>query len=254
MINTAKQLLKKHFGYDDFRPGQTEIISHILNKEDCLAIMPTGAGKSICYQIPALTLEGTTIVISPLISLMKDQVDALMQNGISATYINSTLSTNEYFQAIENAKLGMYKIIYVAPERLNSENFVALLNQINISMFAIDEAHCVSQWGHDFRPSYTEIANIILNLKTRPIVTAFTATATELVKKDIINLLKLDKPFTLTTGFDRVNLSFSVETPIDRKKYLFDYLENHKNEPGIIYCLSRKNVDGLYDELIKKGF
>ena len=254
MINTAKQLLKKHFGYDDFRPGQTEIISHILNKEDCLAIMPTGAGKSICYQIPALTLEGTTIVISPLISLMKDQVDALMQNGISATYINSTLSTNEYFQAIENAKLGMYKIIYVAPERLNSENFVALLNQINISMFAIDEAHCVSQWGHDFRPSYTEIANIILNLKTRPIVAAFTATATELVKKDIINLLKLDKPFTLTTGFDRVNLSFNVETPIDRKKYLFDYLENHKNESGIIYCLSRKNVDGLYDELIKKGF
>lgn len=254
MINTAKQLLKKHFGYDDFRPGQTEIISHILNKEDCLAIMPTGAGKSICYQIPALTLEGTTIVISPLISLMKDQVDALMQNGISATYINSTLSTNEYFQAIENAKLGMYKIIYVAPERLNSENFVALLNQINISMFAIDEAHCVSQWGHDFRPSYTEIANIILNLKTRPIVAAFTATATELVKNDIINLLKLNNPFSLTTGFDRVNLSFSVETPIDRKKYLFDYLENHKNESGIIYCLSRKNVDGLYDELIKKGF
>lgn len=185
---------------------------------------------------------------------MKDQVDSLIQNGISATYINSTLTTQEYFQAIENAKLGMYKIIYVAPERLNSDNFIGLLNELNISMFAIDEAHCVSQWGHDFRPSYTEIANIILNLKTRPVVAAFTATATELVKKDIINLLKLDKPFTLTTGFDRVNLSFSVETPIDRKKYLFDYLENHKNQPGIIYCLSRKNVDGLYDELIKKGF
>lgn len=254
MINTAKQLLKNHFGYDDFRKGQEEIITHILNKEDCLAIMPTGAGKSICYQIPALTFEGTTIVISPLISLMKDQVDSLIQNGISATFINSTLSTSEYFQAIENAKLGMYKIIYVAPERLNSEGFVSLLNSINISMFAIDEAHCVSQWGHDFRPSYTEIANIILNMKKRPVVTAFTATATELVKNDIINLLKLSNPFTLTTGFDRKNLSFSVETPIDKKKFLLDYLNNHKDVSGIVYCLSRKNVDNLFNELTEQGF
>ena len=254
MIETAKQLLKKHFGYDNFRKGQEEIISHILNKQDCLAIMPTGAGKSICYQIPALTFEGTTIVISPLISLMKDQVDSLIQNGISATFINSTLSTNEYFQTIENAKLGMYKIIYVAPERLNSDTFISLLNQLNISMFAIDEAHCVSQWGHDFRPSYTEIANIILNLKKRPVVTAFTATATELVKTDIINLLKLSNPFTLTTGFDRENLSFSVETPIDKKSYLLDFLNNHKQSSGIIYCLSRKNVDNLYEELLKQNF
>ena len=254
MINTAKQLLKKHFGYDDFRKGQEEIISHILNKEDCLGIMPTGAGKSICYQIPALIFEGTTIVISPLISLMKDQVDALVQNGISATYINSTLTTQEYYQAIENAKLGMYKIIYVAPERLNSDTFISLLDNMDISMFAIDEAHCVSQWGHDFRPSYTEIANIILNLKKRPIVVAFTATATELVKNDIINLLKLSNPFTLTTGFDRKNLYFGVETPSDKKKFLFDYLEQHKNSSGIIYCLARKNVDSLYDELVKKGF
>lgn len=185
---------------------------------------------------------------------MKDQVDALIQNGISATYINSTLTTQEYFQVLENAKLGTYKIIYVAPERLTSDGFISLLNNLNISMFAVDEAHCVSQWGHDFRPSYTEIANIILNLKNRPVVAAFTATATELVKKDIINLLKLNNPFTLTTGFDRTNLSFSVETPIDKKKYLFDYLENHKNQSGIIYCLSRKNVDGLYEELLKKGF
>lgn len=254
MITTAQELLKKYFGYDDFRHGQKEIISHILNKEDCLAIMPTGAGKSLCYQIPALVFEGTTIVISPLISLMKDQVDSLTQNGISATYINSSLTQNEYFQAIENAKLGMYKIIYVAPERLNSDVFLNLLNQINISMFAIDEAHCVSQWGHDFRPSYTEIANIILNMKTRPVVAAFTATATELVKEDIINLLKLSSPFTLTTGFDRENLYFAVETPTDRKKYLLDYLENHKESSGIIYCLSRKNVDNLYDELSKNGF
>lgn len=185
---------------------------------------------------------------------MKDQVDSLIQNGISATYINSSLTQNEYFQALENASLGMYKIIYVAPERLNSDNFINLLNQIDISMFAIDEAHCVSQWGHDFRPSYTEIANIILNLKKRPIVTAFTATATEIVKNDIINLLKLSSPFTLTTGFDRQNLYFSVETPSDRKKYLLDYLENHKNCSGIIYCLSRKNVDGLYEILKEKGY
>ena len=254
MINTAKQLLKNHFGYDNFRKGQEEIISHILNKEDCLAIMPTGAGKSICYQIPALTFEGTTIVISPLISLMKDQVDSLIQNGISATFINSSLTTSEYFQAIENAKLGMYKIIYVAPERLNSDNFIDVLNKIDISMFAIDEAHCVSQWGHDFRPSYTEIANVILNLKKRPIVAAFTATATELVKKDIINLLKLSTPFTLTTGFDRENLSFSVEQPADKKEFLLEYLNNHKDASGIIYCLSRKNVDNLYDELLNQGF
>ena len=254
MINTAKQLLKNHFGYDNFRKGQEEIISHILNKEDCLAIMPTGAGKSICYQIPALTFEGTTIVISPLISLMKDQVDSLIQNGISATFINSSLTTSEYFQAIENAKLGMYKIIYVAPERLNSDNFIDVLNKIDISMFAIDEAHCVSQWGHDFRPSYTEIANVILNLKKRPIVAAFTATATELVKKDIINLLKLSTPFTLTTGFDRENLSFSVEQPVDKKEFLLEYLNNHKDSSGIIYCLSRKNVDNLYDELLNRGF
>ena len=254
MIETAKKLLKKHFGYDNFRKGQEEIISHILEKQDCLAIMPTGAGKSICYQIPALIFEGTTIVISPLISLMKDQVDSLTQNGIPATFINSTLTTNEYYQAIENARLGIYKIIYVAPERLNSDTFASLLNQLNISMFAIDEAHCVSQWGHDFRPSYTEIANIILNLKKRLIVAAFTATATELVKNDIINLLKLSNPFTLTTGFDRENLSFSVETPIDKKSYLLDYLNNHKDSSGIIYCLSRKNVDNLYEELVNQGF
>ena len=185
---------------------------------------------------------------------MKDQVDSLIQNGISATFINSSLTTQEYFQALENAKLGMYKIIYVAPERLGSDTFINLLNNMNISMFAIDEAHCVSQWGHDFRPSYTEIANIILNLKNRPVVVAFTATATELVKNDIINLLKLSNPFTLTTGFDRKNLYFGVESPSDKKKFLFDYLNNHKDLSGIIYCLSRKNVDALYDELQNKGY
>ena len=181
-------------------------------------------------------------------------MDSLSQNGISATFINSSLTTKEYYQTLENAKLGMYKIIYVAPERLNSDTFINLLNNLNISMFAIDEAHCVSQWGHDFRPSYTEIANVILNLKTRPVVVAFTATATELVKNDIINLLKLSNPFTLTTGFDRENLYFGVETPSDKKKFLLDYLSSHKDVSGIIYCLSRKNVDSLYEELEKEGF
>jgi len=242
-------LLKKHFDYCSFKKGQEELISHILNGEDCLGIMPTGAGKSICYQIPALIFPGTTIVISPLISLMKDQVDSLNQVGISATYINSSLSNNDYIQTIENATLGMYKIIYVAPERLNSESFLRLLNSIPISMIAIDEAHCVSQWGHDFRPSYTEIANVILSLKTRPIITAFTATATKLVKEDIINLLKLANPFTLTTGFDRENLSFNVISATDRRKYILSYLENNPNKAGIIYCLTRKNVDALYDYL-----
>ena len=190
-MNEAKILLKKHFGYDNFRPGQETIIDHILNNQDCLGIMPTGAGKSICYQIPAMILPGVTIVISPLISLMKDQVDSLNEVGIPATYINSTLSYNEYAQTLYNITNNVYKIIYVAPERLNSETFLNLLNSIEISMFTIDEAHCVSQWGHDFRPSYREVANVILNLNKRPIVSAFTATATQIVKDDIIDLLHL---------------------------------------------------------------
>ena len=219
-MQKTQSLLKEYFGYENFRPGQDEIIKHILNKEDCLGIMPTGAGKSICYQIPAMLLPGITIVISPLISLMKDQVDSLNEIGIPATYINSTLTNSEYSQTIENILYNVYKIIYVAPERLNSDTFINLLNKLNISMITIDEAHCVSQWGHDFRPSYREIANIILNLKERPIVSAFTATATQIVKEDIINLLHLSNPYTLTTGFDRKNLNFSVEIPENKKDYI----------------------------------
>lgn len=248
-MNTAKTLLKKHFGYDNFRTGQEEIISHILNKEDCLGIMPTGAGKSICYQIPSLIFSGCTIVISPLISLMKDQVDSLNDVGISSTFINSTLTSKQYMTIVNNARNSKYKIIYVAPERLNSESFINLLNSIEISMIAIDEAHCVSQWGHDFRPSYKEIANVILNLNKRPVVTAFTATATELVKNDIIDLLHLSNPFTLTTGFDRKNLHFAVKSPENKKKFLIQYLKENENKSGIIYCLTRKTVDSLYDEL-----
>ncbi len=252
-MNEAQNILKKYFGYENFRPGQEEIIGHILNHEDALGIMPTGAGKSICYQVPAMILEGVTIVISPLISLMKDQVDSLNEVGIPATFINSTLSYNNYEQTIENIVHDVYKIIYVAPERLNSDTFLNLLNKINISMVTIDEAHCVSQWGHDFRPSYCEIANMILNLKKRPIVSAFTATATEIVKNDIVNLLHLEKPYCLTTGFDRKNLKFSVENPSDKFEFIVNYLSEHKNEAGIIYCLTRKNVDTVFDKLSDLG-
>lgn len=253
-MNEAKILLKKHFGYDNFRSGQDTIIEHILNGEDCLGIMPTGAGKSICYQIPAMILSGVTIVISPLISLMKDQVDSLNEVGIPATFINSTLSYNEYSQTLENIMNNVYKIIYVAPERLNSETFLNLLNSIEISMITIDEAHCVSQWGHDFRPSYREVANVILNLKSRPIVTAFTATATQIVKDDIISLLHLSNPFSLTTGFDRQNLNFSVQSSASRKDFILNYIKENEDKSGIIYCLTRKTVDSLYDELTSQNY
>lgn len=248
-MNNTQDVLKKYFGYDNFRTGQEELINHILDGKDVLGIMPTGAGKSICYQVPAMILPGVTIVISPLISLMKDQVDSLNEIGIPSTYINSTLTSSEYSQTIENIMYDIYKIIYVAPERLNSESFLMLLNKLNISMITIDEAHCVSQWGHDFRPSYREIANVILNLKKRPIVSAFTATATELVKEDIVNLLHLSTPFTLVTGFDRKNLNFSVETPEHKKDFLINFLNENQNDSGIIYCATRKTVDSLYDEL-----
>ena len=253
-MNKPQNLLKKYFGYETFRPGQDQIIEQILNGRDALAIMPTGAGKSICYQIPAMILPGITIVISPLISLMKDQVNALNEVGIPATYINSSLSDLEYSQTMQNISHNIYKIIYVAPERLNSDSFVHLLNQLNISMVTIDEAHCISQWGHDFRPSYREIANVIATLKTRPILSAFTATATELVKNDIIHLLQLSNPFTLTTGFNRENLSFSVEIPKKKKEYIFNFLNNNEKDSGIIYCFTRKQVDMLFLELSNLGY
>lgn len=253
-MNNPQEILKKYYGYDDFRPGQDKIINHILNNEDCLGIMPTGAGKSVCYQVPAMILPGVTIVISPLISLMKDQVDTLNEIGIPSTYINSTLSNSQYSQTVQNILANIYKIIYVAPERLDTDSFINILNQLNISMITIDEAHCVSQWGHDFRPSYREIANVILNLKKRPIISAFTATATQIVKEDIITLLHLSNPFTLTTGFDRKNLHFAVETPENKKKFLMDFLDKNKKDSGIIYCSTRKTVDSLYENLLKTGY
>lgn len=251
---TSIEVLKKYFGYDNFRAGQAEIISHILEKEDCLGIMPTGAGKSICYQIPAMIFDGVTVVISPLISLMKDQVDSLIQVGIPATYINSSLTEVDYSQTIQNIYHGMYKIIYVAPERFFSDTFINMLNFLDISMIAIDEAHCVSQWGHDFRPSYCEISKVISSLNKRPVIVSFTATATQVVKDDIIKLLDLHNPFVLTTGFDRENLYFSVQTPESKKEFLLKFLEDHKNMSGIIYCSTRKTVDEVYERLYNYGY
>ena len=245
-MNNQEFLLKKHFGYSKFRPGQEKIVSNLLYKRDCLGIMPTGAGKSICYQIPALMLNGITIVISPLISLMKDQVDTLNKKQIPATYINSTLSPINYKKILQEILDGKYKIIYIAPERLQVTQFVQFLNNISISMIAIDEAHCVSQWGHNFRKSYLEISKVISKLKPRPIVAAFTATATEDVKKDIIKILNLQNPYTITTGFDRLNLAFEVIKPSNKKDFIVNYINNHIKDCGIIYCLTRKDVDILY--------
>lgn len=250
----AKEILEKYFGYSDFRNGQKEIINHILNEQDVLGIMPTGAGKSICYQVPAMMLDGITIVVSPLISLMKDQVDTLNEIGIPACFINSSLSENELIQTIQNIAYHMYKIIYVAPERLDSTMFIRLLKSINVSMIAIDEAHCVSQWGHDFRHSYRNIPDVFNSLKKRPIIVAFTATATSVVKDDIIKLLHLNNPFTLTTGFDRKNLYFSVRKQSSKISFLVDYLTNHPSYSGIIYCGTRKSVDYLYTKLSTEGF
>ncbi len=253
-MNQAQNLLKKYFGYETFRPGQHEIIEQILTGKDALAIMPTGAGKSICYQIPAMLLPGITLVISPLISLMKDQVSNLNEIGIPSAYINSTLNNSEYSQILQNTLSNFYKIIYVAPERLSLESFIHFLNQLSISMITVDEAHCVSQWGHDFRPSYREIAHVISALKKRPILSAFTATATEIVKNDIIDLLNLNNPFTLTTGFNRANLSFSIETPKNKMEYILRFLKNNARNSGIIYCSTRKQVDILFSNLSQHGY
>ncbi|KEI91345.1 DNA helicase RecQ [Clostridium botulinum] len=254
MLEGAKNLLKKHFGYNEFRKAQEKVIESIIKKEDTVAIMPTGAGKSICYQIPALIFEGVTVVISPLISLMKDQVDSLKEVGIEATYINSSLNNLEIEERIFNAREGIYKLIYIAPERLESDSFVRSLNNLNIALVAVDEAHCVSQWGHDFRPSYTKISNFIRKLSKRPIVTAFTATATETVRRDILNSLELQNPKVFVTGFDRENLSFSVIKGEDKEKFIFGYLESNIGKVGIIYTSTRKEAESLYNKINKKGY
>ncbi|MFB5544247.1 DNA helicase RecQ [Bacillus cereus] len=253
MFTKAQELLASYFGYSSFRRGQDETIKNVLDGKDTVCIMPTGGGKSICYQIPALVFEGTTLVISPLISLMKDQVDTLVQNGISATYINSSISITEANQRIQLAKQGHYKLLYVAPERLDSMEFVDQLIDMKIPMIAIDEAHCISQWGHDFRPSYLHIHRILDYLPEKPLVLALTATATSQVRDDICNTLGINQENTIMTTFERENLSFSVIKGQDRNAYLADYIRQNQKESGIIYAATRKVVDQLYEDLMKAG-
>ena len=248
------KILKECFGHSDFRAGQGDIVDCLLSGRDALGIMPTGAGKSICYQVPALAFEGITVVVSPLISLMKDQVTALVQSGISAAYINSSLTESQYISASQNAEKGKYKIIYVAPERLTTAEFLDLCKKINVSMVAVDEAHCVSQWGQDFRPSYLKIREFINGLKVRPVVGAFTATATKEVKNDILRLLELDNPLIVTTGFDRPNLFFSVERPGSKSGRLLEFVKERKDKSGIVYCATRKTVEEVCDLLNNNGF
>ncbi|MEH7109973.1 DNA helicase RecQ [Bacillus sp. JJ1764] len=253
MFEKALTLLQTYFGYDSFRIGQEQAIRSVLSGNNTICVMPTGGGKSICYQIPAMVLPGTTIVISPLISLMKDQVDSLIQNGIPATFINSSISYNEANDRIQAAKQGKVKLLYIAPERLDSPEFIAELKSMEIPMVAVDEAHCISQWGHDFRPSYRQISKMINCLHQKPIVLALTATATPKVREDICELLAIQENHSIITGFERVNLSFSVIKGQDRWKYLLQYLKKNEKEAGIIYAATRKNVDTLYERLQKEN-
>ncbi len=250
----ALQILKKYFGHNNFRAGQQDVVNAIMHGKDVLAVMPTGAGKSVCFQVPALMLDGITLVISPLISLMKDQITALSQSGVPAAYINSTLSQTQMMKVYDRAMHGAYKLIYVAPERLLTSDFLEFSEEAKICLVAVDEAHCVSQWGQDFRPSYLTISSYIKKLNTRPIVAAFTATATKRVKEDIQNLLSLQHPFCITTGFDRPNLFFSVETPKKKTERLIEYLHEHEQESGIVYCSTRKKVEEVTLKLCEEGF
>ena len=250
-----QNILKTYFGYDEFRNGQDKLIESIIEGRDALGIMPTGGGKSICYQLPAIALDGITIVISPLISLMKDQVDSLNELGINAAFINSTLDNSEFLKILEGIRANNYKIVYVAPERLNTDSFINLVKDIRISLVAVDEAHCISQWGHDFRPSYLEIPRFINLLKQRPAVAAFTATATKEIIKEIKRLIGLRNPIEVTTGFDRPNLYYQVLKVSNKSKFLIEYLnDNFKTESGIVYCATRKSVESLVKILNDKGF
>ena len=251
--HTPEQALKILFGYDSFRAGQKSVIDSILAGRDAFAVMPTGAGKSVCYQIPAVLLPGITLVISPLISLMQDQVKALNEAGVQAAFINSSLSEKDYNETIRKARQGTYKIIYIAPERLVTEGFLALAKSVPVSMVTVDEAHCISQWGQDFRPSYMKIVEFVKTLEKRPIISAFTATATETVREDIICTLGLHNPFTLVNGFDRENLFFQVDKPKNKEQYILKYISEHSGDSGIIYCATRKNVDNIYELLKGKG-
>lgn len=248
-----QETLEDTFGLTAFREGQRELVTHMLEGQDVLGIMPTGGGKSLCYQLPAVLMEGITIVISPLISLMKDQVASLLQNGISAAFLNSSLSMWEYESILQEAIDGTYKLIYVAPERLLNERFLDFAKAAQISMITVDEAHCVSQWGHNFRPSYLKIVEFMKRLSKRPVLSAFTATATQQVKTDIMKQLGLQHPFLRVTGFDRKNLYFRVEKPVNKFQATLDYVEEHEDACGVIYCSTRKNVEEVTDKLLKAG-
>ena len=246
-------ILRQYFGYHAFRPGQEEVIQTLLHGQDCLAVMPTGAGKSICFQIPALLLPGITIIISPLISLMKDQVDALITQQIPATYINSQCTFEEAKQRFAAIRAGRVKLVYVSPERLQNEFFASFMQTMPIAMLIIDEAHCVSQWGHDFRPSYCAVKDWLQTLPRRPIVGAFTATATEKVKQDMLALLGLENERIFIGGFDRPNLYFRVVANADKLHFVLAYIQKHRGESGIIYAATRKEVDRVYTELHSRG-
>ena len=252
-MDAARQALGEFFGYDDFRPGQEQVIAAILSGRDVMAVMPTGAGKSLCYQIPALVLPGVTLVVSPLISLMRDQVSALLQNGVRAAYLNSSLTPRQFMLALQNARKGVYKIIYVAPERLLTELFLDFACSAQIAQVVVDEAHCVSQWGQDFRPGYLQIEPFIKRLPVRPRLSAFTATATESVRRDIVRLLDLKAPYEISTGFDRPNLYFEVRRPKDRDAELLRFLAEHKGQSGIVYCGTRKGVEEVARMLRQEG-
>ena len=248
------QLLAKYFGYHEFRHGQEELVDALLNRQDVLGIMPTGAGKSLCYQLPALLFDGLTLVVSPLISLMKDQVNALTQAGIPAAYLNSSLTPSQQSQMLAQAEAQAYKLIYIAPEQLETSRFLAFSQRVRIDFVAVDEAHCVSQWGQDFRPSYLNINTYLETLPVRPLVGAFTATATALVKTDIAHLLHLQEPHIVTTGFDRKNLSFAVEKPKNKFDFIQNYLKDKDTVSGIVYCQSRKNVEDVCARLQELGY
>lgn len=253
MLEKARQLLQNYFGYDSFREGQETIINYVLENKSSLCVMPTGGGKSLCYQIPSLMLEGTAIVISPLISLMKDQVDTLIQAGIPATFINSTLTAEEVRETMEEVQNGQYRLLYIAPERLESQSFLSQLKQVKVPLIAVDEAHCISQWGHDFRPSYRSIHRLKEVFDNEPVVLALTATATPDVRADICRLLQIKEDNTVITGFTRSNLSFSVVLGQDKNRFLKDFIKKNAQEVGIIYAATRKTVDLLYEWLNKAG-
>lgn len=250
---TAHDLLKQYFGYDSFRPGQDKLVQSILSCRNTLGIMPTGAGKSICYQVPALLLPGLTLVISPLISLMKDQVGALNEAGVPAACVNSAMSAESMRDVLGYAAQGGYKLLYVAPERLTAPAFLSFAQRVPVSMVTVDEAHCISQWGQDFRPSYLKILDFLAALPARPLVSAFTATATEAVRDDIVRALGLRDPFVLTTGFDRPNLYFAVDRPPSKPNALLRLLAARTGKSGIVYCATRKTVDDVCDMLLAKG-